>query len=369
MSQSYDPTSDEPTRQQSKRLFAWWLEVVRHVHWVPFSLSCWSFWAQMTYRVPGQMLVVVLPWVNAALSFWSLAWWMGALLLKLPSAGTFQRALLQVWGGACAIIALFAVYGAVIFVNGRFDRSELVERTSVVQDIKGVETELAYVVPPWIELHAWRGRGTVYLPLRGRERDAFWAGQPVVVQMRNGALGIPWVARIERDAEQQAKQILEFVPASAWAWKNLVDDYLDRTRWDEGKTALRRYLEHYPNDYIFARGCAVSLVLAHRSADAIEVMEPFLSRRPSYELYNILGFEYHKLGQRDRAIELLTASISLDPDSFDAYYHLGYVYKAMGKVPEAIAMFEEVLKRRSDFPEITAQLDQLRKLVSSHSSS
>jgi len=92
---------------------------------------------------------------------------------------------------------------------------------SVVKDVKGEDTELSYVAPPWIELRAWKGRGTVYLPLRGREQHEFWAGQPVVVQMRVGVLGIPWVVRIERDAERQAKQILEFVPASAWAWKNI----------------------------------------------------------------------------------------------------------------------------------------------------
>ena len=125
----------------------------------------------------------------------------------------------------------------------------------------------------------------------------------------------------------------------------------------------------YPNDYEFARGCAVSFVLARRSADAVEVTEPFLTRRPSYELYNILGFEYHKLGRRDRAVELLEASIQLDSEPFDAYYHLGYVYSAMGKLEQAVAMFEEVLKRRPNFPEITAQVDRLRKQTVSQPSS
>lgn len=369
MTQPSDPTPVERDEDRSATWLARVLRFVRRVHWLPPLLCGWSFWAQMTYRVPGHALFVILPWVNTALAAWSLAWWLGVLVLRLPSAGPLQRALLQAWAGVCAVILLFAAYGAVLFVNGRWDRSRLAEHASVVKDVRGVDTELGYVLPPWIELQAWAGRGTTRLPLRWSERDEFWASQPVLVQVRTGALGIPWVARIERDEERQSRRILQSIPTAAVAWKNLTDFYLRRSRWAEGKAALLDYLKLYPNDYEFARGCSVSFVLARRSADAVEIMEPFLERRPSYELYNILGFEYHKLGRRDRAVELLEASILLDPEPFDAYYHLGYVYSAMGKPQQAVAMFEEVLKRRPNFPEITAQVDRLRKQTVSQPSS
>jgi tetratricopeptide (TPR) repeat protein len=169
--------------------------------------------------------------------------------------------------------------------------------------------------------------------------------------------------RIGRDREQQAKQILQSVPTAAWAWKDLADFYIDHTRWEEAKTTLLDYLQLYPNDYDFAQGCAVSFILARRSADAVEIMEPFLARRPSYDLSNMIGFEYHKLGRVEQAIQMLEASIPLEPDRYDAYYHLGYVYSAAGQPERAIEMFEEVLKRRADFPEITAQINQLRRSI------
>ena len=365
-----DDSAREPSPgEMPERLLTAIVRVVRRVHWLPFVLCWWSFWAQMTYRVPGHVVFIVLPWVNAALAAWSLAWWVGVFLLRLPSSGPFQRALLQAWAGVCVLIALFAAYGGVLFANGRFDRSSPAGHTSVIRDVRGVDTELGYVLPPWIELQSWTGRGTTRLPLRWSERNAFWTGEPVVVEMRAGALGVPWVSHIERDREQQARHILKSVPTSGWAWKDLADFYLDTARWGEAKTVLLDYLKVYPNDYEFVRGCAISFILARRSADAVEILEPFLIRRRSYELYNILGFEYHKLGRRDRAVELLEASIPLDPDSYDAYYHLGYVYSAMGKPQQAIAMFEQVLKRRPNFPEITAQLDRLRNPASPQPSS
>lgn len=357
-----DPTFEESPPEPAAQWLSFVLQLIQRARWTPFALCCWSFWVQMTYRVPGHLLFIVLPWVSAVLAAWSLAWWLGVFLLRLPSAGPFHRALLQVWAGMCAVIVLFGMYGAALFINGRFDTSQPISHASVVKDIRGVDTELAYVLPLWMELQSWTGGGTIRLPLRWNESDRLWAGQPVVVRLRAGTLHIPWVMHLERDREQYARQILRSVPTSAWAWKDLVDYYIDYTRWSEAKAALLDYLKLYPNDYEFARGCAVSFILARRSADAIEIMEPFLSRRPSYELYNLLGFEYHKLGRNDRAIELLQTSIPLEPDRYDAYYHLGYVYSTTGQPEQAIAMFEQVLKQRPDFPEITAQLNRLRKL-------
>ncbi len=351
----------KPAPAVTQDLLSSMLATVYHLHWLPFMLCCLAFWAQLTYRVPGQLLFIILPWVTAALAAWSLLWWVGVALLPFPSTGPFQRALMQVWGWVCATIGLFVLYGAVLFVNGRWDASQPTEHASVVKDMRGADTELGYVLPPWAELQSWTGRGTVRLPLRWSERNDLWTSEPILVTVRRGALGIPWVAGLERDREQQDRRILESVPTSAWAMKDLVDYELDRTRWDEGKAAVLAYLQQYPNDYEFAWGCAVSFILARRSADAVEIMEPFLTRRPSYELSNMLGFEYHKLGQRDRAVELLQSAMRLDPDSYDAYYHLGYVYRAMGQSQKALAMFEQVLKRRPDFPEITAQVNQLRK--------
>ncbi|HET6370511.1 MAG TPA: tetratricopeptide repeat protein, partial [Nitrospiria bacterium] len=60
----------------------------------------------------------------------------------------------------------------------------------------------------------------------------------------------------------------------------------------------------------------------------------------------------------------LKSSIPLNPENWEAYYHLGYIYSDLGKYKEAAEMFEKVMERQPRFPEVQAQLTGLWKKIS-----
>jgi tetratricopeptide (TPR) repeat protein len=66
-------------------------------------------------------------------------------------------------------------------------------------------------------------------------------------------------------------------------------------------------------------------------------------------------------GQSAEASVVLKESIHLDPDNWEAYYHLGYVYGDMGQFEEAIGFFEEVLKRQPNMLDARAMITKHRE--------
>ncbi len=59
-------------------------------------------------------------------------------------------------------------------------------------------------------------------------------------------------------------------------------------------------------------------------------------------LYCRRGTAYYDLGQFDLAIKDFNEAIRLDPWGEEGYYGRGFVYKAQGRIAEAIADFEKV---------------------------
>jgi len=201
------------------------------------------------------------------------------------------------------------------------------------------------------------------LLVRNAEHDRLWSGQAVIVRVHSGAFRVEWVERITRDEEKHNRRVLAVAPTASRAWKNLVRFYLDRRRWEDAMTAAREYLALYPNDVDFALDAAAVFGQARRHAELVTLLEPFVERRPNYEVYNSVGFALGYLGRKSEAVALLRKSIPLEPDNYWAYYHLGYVHAYAGDAAEAVEMFEKVLALRPNFPEIQEQLRQLRPRV------
>jgi tetratricopeptide (TPR) repeat protein len=321
-------------------------------------LCLWVFWVQLTYRVPSTWLFVLLPWVTYALLIIRCL----GLAAVLLGGGALPHPLNQLQRIAGWLVQVFAIYSVALVINAKFDQSIPVDQRSKVLQAWSAELDLGRVVPlAAIGLESWRHPGQVErLLVWEKERRRFWPGQPIVLQMRKGALGLPWVFRIERDEVEHARQVLKAIPTASEPWKNLVNFSLDHQQWEEAFTAAQAYLQLYPHDYDFAESTAAVFGQARRHREVVELMRPFLKSHPTYDAYNFVGFALGHLGRRDEGIALIRQSIPLDPESFWAYYHLGYLYRWSGQRAEAAAMFEEVLKRRPNFPEIQAQLTELR---------
>jgi tetratricopeptide (TPR) repeat protein len=264
---------------------------------------------------------------------------------------------------ALLFVGGFVLYGLVLFFNGTLDSSPPMEAASEIVDIGGGEVELWGFLPySWGSLRSWRREGgTERIFLTRTERSRAWPGQAILVKVRKGYLGIPWVSALERDQEKYARRVLEIAPTAAGPRKNLIRFYLERRRWKEAAAAGQEYLQLYPNDYDFISGVAAALGVARQDAEALSLLEPFVARQPNYELLNMVGWMLHRAGQSARGIALLESSIPLDPDSWWAYYHLGYAYRDVGRLEDAVAMFQKVLERRPNYPEIEQQLQFLRR--------
>ena len=129
-----------------------------------------------------------------------------------------------------------------------------------------------------------------------------------------------------------------------------MDFYLEHQRWREASTAAQAYLEVYPHDYDFALYAGAELTTNRRYAEGIPLLDLVFERKPSYEAYQALGWALSYSRNNVRAAQVLEASLALDPDDFQAYYHLGYVYRGLGRYADAIAMFEKVLERQPNNP-------------------
>lgn len=93
-----------------------------------------------------------------------------------------------------------------------------------------------------------------------------------------------------------------------------------------------------------------------------------MTQRPTYENMQRYGLSLNWAGQSPSASEVFKASIPLDPNNWEAYYHLGYVYGDMGQYEEAIGYFEETLKRQPSSLEAKAMIAKHRQDIATRDS-
>ena len=275
-----------------------------------------------------------------------------------------RRALRQLEWGIAGAVGAFVILGIVLFANGFGDTAAAVERPSEVVAIGGREIELfGTTLFAWADVRSWRRPGTVErVLLSAKERARMWPGQQILIRVQPGALKIAWVAGIVRDEEKYYDQVLKMAPTAAGPRRERLLFLVERQQWQATIRAAQEYITLYPDDYDFMVGIGASLTIARRSADAVALLEPFLVRQPrNYELLNFLGWGLHQSGRSARGIELLRTAIPIEPENVMAYYHLGYVYRDTGRTADAIAMFEKVLERRRNYPEIEHELRVLRE--------
>lgn len=333
-------------------------------HLLTLGLCLWAVYAQQTYRVPGEIFFALLPWASGAVLLLSFAVFVKFLVVGPVQAGT-QRSMPR-WveriGGI--IVRLFIYYGLLVWINGALDRSLPVEHDSELLQIRGGEVDFGLVLSySWAELRSWQNPGRIErVLLTAQEAQDLWAGQSVVVQMRSGFLALPWVHAVQADDGKYYEAVLKLAPDSAEAGRALVRFYVNHRRRPEARRAALEYFERHPNDYVFAQQTGKAFAAGAHFEEMVAVLEPFVSRKPSYEAYNLVGFGLWRIGRKAEAIALLKASIPLDPDNWWAHYFLGYVYQSVGEYSESVSSFERVLKIRPSFPEVQIELARVQNL-------
>ena len=147
-------------------------------------------------------------------------------------------------------------------------------------------------------------------------------------------------------AKEAATKALEIDENSAEAHSSMA---FIKFRWDWDRTATEREFQEAirlkPGYAPAHQWYSSYLVAVERFDEAIaeakrtEELEPL-----SFVASSHLGWIYYLSGQNDKAIEQCRKILELDPSSFPARRYLGLAYEAKGMYPEAIAEFQTGVK-------------------------
>ena len=331
-------------------------------HCLLVGVAVWAVNAQWTYRVPGSAASAVLPWLGTGLSALTLLLMIGGLIGRLPPEDRVRRFLHGLERWVTFLVLGLAVYGAALGFNARFAVAQPEVHASTVVALVGGEPDstmgAAYA---WADLRSWRTAGrTERVILHAWERRTLWAAKRVLVHVRPGRFGLPWIMKIESDEEERLRAVLEYAPTASRPWKELVATFFRRGDHDRAVSLAQEYLAIYPNDRDFAIRFAGDLFSASRWPAAVPILEPFMRGRPDAKLYGLLGFAMTRAGRQAEGVAILERAIPLDPDNWWTYYALGYAHFYAGALAEAAPWFERVLQLRPNFPEIEERLRAIR---------
>ena len=343
------------------RFTRWVLAPAKHCAVVVVCL--WALWAHLAYRIPGSFVFILLPWVSVAILSLKLV-----LLIRAAWADRPDDPPNPVWRVteflSTWLVRAFVYGSLMILLNGALDQSMPSGHETEVVEVGGNELDVGVRVPyRWAVLRSWDRPGSVVrILLWPQEAARLWGGQEVLVRLRQGYFGVPWVERVVHDEGRYYAKVLERSSHAKLARYGQLKFYFEQRRMPEAVTAGRRYFEMYPDDYEFANQLALAFGGMGMFKEMLEILEPFVARRQSYEVYTLAGLAMSKVGRKQEAVRLLEAAVPMEPGNWWAYYFLGYTYGALNRHADAIAAFEKTLEIRPDFPEVRAELQSLRTL-------
>ncbi|MFO0734058.1 MAG: hypothetical protein U0361_24465 [Nitrospiraceae bacterium] len=67
------------------------------------------------------------------------------------------------------------------------------------------------------------------------------------------------------------------------------------------------------------------------------------------------------MGEIDRAATVFETSLPLNPNFWEAYFHLGEVYAGQARYAESLVMYQKVLEFHPHFPEVESAVMELKK--------
>jgi hypothetical protein len=192
------------------------------------------------------------------------------VVLRTPPARRVARGIHRLAVGA---IALYALYAIALAYNGGLDTAPAAEhRTEVVR---------MWGWPPflqWADLRGWEPghpitRIWVFTDRDGPEMAHLTPGQPVMVRVRPGFLGIAWVDTMRPDPSPQASAILRVAPTAGLVRRELIRSRLREGRWAEALEETETHHRQYPRDSASLAEIAQILRAADRPREASTVEE------------------------------------------------------------------------------------------------
>ena len=208
------------------------------------------------------------------------------------------------------------------------------------------------------ELSRWLGRAWLLtlLPLvllclvrnqAWRDEISLWADAaakgPLMARPRVN-LGKAYLAAGQYDqAIAASRRALELNPELDRAHYNIGTAYLQQDRLEEATASYRRALEIRPDLIEAHNNLAYAYLLQGHSAEALAEYWQALSIQPHTSIYDNLGKAFLTLGQPDSAAAAFRESITLEPDSAEAYK--GLIKALRDRPDEALTVIAEAQER------------------------
>ena len=339
------------------------------VHLALAALGAWASWSQLVYRCPSRYLTLLLATLTVATTALTLVFGL-YLTWRAVAVGPAPLTTLVVVHRVCAVVILaFTFLGLFVFTNGKFDLAEPVHHSTEILRIGMEDTALGVSVPVgWAEVRSWRRSGDVErILLRNDELERVWGGEAVVVSVRPGFHGLPWVSRIEADVEKRSREILAVLPDAAQVQKDLAWFYTSLGRFPEAAGTTRDYTRRFPEDRVFPVQVAKLLTSRDRFADVIMVLTDVAPRRQDADVYMLLGYSLAMQGRIREGVPLLERAREMQPTNWWPHYALGWVYGGSGNYAAATLSFLKAIELRPGLYDAERELQRLAPLAA-HSS-
>ncbi len=321
-----------------------------------------GIWMHYQYRLQGSLLFLALPVVGVILLLYEFMLIVNQFATNLPRWDPVRSLLARTEWTAGLLVRLFVYSSLLLYANGILDTRPPFYRAAEIDSEAWKKTVGLPNTYSWVTL---RYRDDSDRPMRvlitEREKAHLWGAQPVSVKIKRGMFDIPTVVAIEQDWGWYGAEILKRAPTATLVCQAKLLFELTHDRWTEGIEGGQRYLQLKPEDWKTANDIGVLLFEGLRYQDSLPFFRHAVQQHPSYSSMQAYGAALNWAGQSAEAAVVLKESIPLDPNNWEAYYHLGYVYGDMGQYEEAIGYFEETLKRHPYMLDARAMITKHRE--------
>jgi tetratricopeptide (TPR) repeat protein len=141
------------------------------------------------------------------------------------------------------------------------------------------------------------------------------------------------------------QQAIKLAPDFADAYHTLGSILANQGNYAEGIAPLKRAVELDPSDATYQYALGNALRMEHsspeRMKEALRAYEASLALDPQAPwTHYYYGLTLENLGEKEAAIREYRRTLELHPKFGSAFYRLGLVYKAMGRVKEADSLLK-----------------------------
>jgi len=156
---------------------------------------------------------------------------------------------------------IFGTYFACCLVfayNAMLDTSPTVTQRSAAVGVtsRSLRAGIASYEVWWLNFRSWTRPGQTEFIIAHGDRDGYvaravWDGMPLLLHVRAGSLGMPWVEAARIDQTELLERLVREIPTAAAPRKALITGYMTEARWSDARRHVLEYQALYPTDQRF----------------------------------------------------------------------------------------------------------------------